>query len=57
MQVGQRFTLDGITYYIDQIGPVMTSLKREDGFTVPTDTDDLRRFLKVIENEHDRNID
>ena len=56
MQVGQRFTLDGITYYIDQIGPVMTSLKREDGFTVPTDTDDLRRFLKVIENEHDRNI-
>lgn len=56
MQVGQRFTLDGINYHVELIGPVTSLVRREDGYSVMAVTDYLRRFLKVIENEHDRNI-
>lgn len=31
MTHGQRFQLDGITYYVDTVGPVTTLCKREDG--------------------------
>ena len=50
MTKGQRFTLDGITYYIDTIGPITTLCRRDDGTFTHVNSDDLSRFLKVIES-------
>ena len=51
MRKGRRFTLEGVTYFIDVIGPKTTLLIRDDGTFAHVDSSDLNRFLSVMEFE------